>query len=164
MNDDYLNKYYDSHMCLLNRGGLTLVNKHWFEWAKRAMKFIRTECNEDRIKRGGQHAFDKAKTAVMTDSTLRHEFMSLCNNNHDMGKEVYTAVLQKAIHARFAVVYRQWKETNVDKHSNVALRTFIRLSKKEKKKAATCSINSEEAKLNRKKHKDSWRNRGDRRD
>jgi hypothetical protein len=78
------------------------------------MKFIRTGCNEDRIKRGGQHAFDTAKTAVMTDSTLRHEFMSLCNNNHDMGKEVYTAVLQKAIHARFAVVYRQWKETNVD--------------------------------------------------
>ena len=31
-----------------------------------------------------------------------------------MGKEVYTAVLQKAIHACFAVVYRQWKETNVD--------------------------------------------------
>ena len=151
------------------------------------MKFIRTECNEDRIKRGGQHAFDKAKTAVMTDSTLRHEFMSLCNNNHDTGKEVYTAVLQKAMHARFAVVYRQWKENNVDKRSNVALRTFIRLTKKEKagdsttagkkrkntggstsgkkKKAATCSINSEEAKLNRKKRKDfTWRNRGDRRD
>ena len=96
--------------------------------------------------------------------------MSLCNNNHDTGTEVYIAVLQKAIHARFAVVYRQWKETNVDKRSNVALRTFIRLSKKakagdsttagkkkkntggstsgKKKKAATCSINSEEAKLN----------------
>ena len=28
MDDDYLNKYYDSHMCVLNRGGLTLVNKH----------------------------------------------------------------------------------------------------------------------------------------
>ena len=74
----YLNKYYDSHMCLLNRDGLTLVNKHWFEWAKRAMKFIRTECNEDRIKREGQHAFDKANTAVMTDSILRHEFICRC--------------------------------------------------------------------------------------
>ena len=176
MDDDYLNKYYDSHMCLLNRGGLTLVNKHWFEWSKRAMKFIRTECNENRIKREGQHAFDRAKTAVMTDSRLRQEFMSLCNNNHDAGKEVYTAVLQKAMHARFAVVFRQWKETNVDKRSNVALRTFIRLTKKEKagdsttagkkrkntggstsgkkKKAATCSITPEEAKLNRKKRKD----------
>ena len=112
----------------------------------------------------------------MTDSTLRHEFMSLCNNNHDTGKEVYIAVLRKSIHACFAVVYRQWKETNVDKRSNVALRTFIRLTKKEKagdsttagkkrkntggstsgkkKKAATCSINSDEAKLNRKKRKD----------
>ena len=31
MDDEYLKKYYDAHMSLLNKGGLTLVNKHYFE-------------------------------------------------------------------------------------------------------------------------------------
>ena len=51
---------------------------------------------------------------------LKRQMTRLCRcaiNNHDTGKEVYIAVLRKSIHACFAVVYRQLKETNVDKRS-----------------------------------------------
>ena len=41
-------------------------------------------------------------------------------------KKVYDTFLTKTIHARFAVVFRQWKECNVKIHGQLALRVMLK--------------------------------------
>ena len=49
MDDEYMQNNYDSHMSLLNCGGLTLVNKIYFPWARLVMDTIRSVYNLDVI-------------------------------------------------------------------------------------------------------------------
>ena len=135
MDDEYLNKYYDSHMSLLNRGGLTLVNKHFFEWGKSMMRIIRASFDEETINRDPQHAFEKSKKDVMGNKSLKSQFVLLCQNNA-VANKVYDVFLSKTIHARFAVVFRRWKEKNVkSKHGKVALRTALKVKSSKSKKS-----------------------------
>ena len=66
---------------------------------------------------------------------------NLCSKS--IASEVYSVVLTKTVHARFAVVFRFWKEQHVKKNGNVALRVKLK---------AQCELKSEmrakRAKLN----------------
>jgi len=131
MNDEYISKYYDGHLALLNCGGLTLINSRYFEWGKQAMHTIRSSFDENKINRDPQHAFDIGKQRVMEDERLKSQFISLCDmNSQSAAAEVYNTILSKAIHARFAVVFRHWKEANVKKHGQVAFRTGLKARSK----------------------------------
>ena len=59
--DEYIEKYYDSHIALLNRGGLTLVNKRFFEWGKILLSKIRSAYNLDAMERDPKNAFHNSK-------------------------------------------------------------------------------------------------------
>jgi len=138
MNDEYISKYYDGHLTLLNCGGLTLIKSHYFEWGKQAMHMIRSSFDENKINRDPQHAFDIGKRRVMEDERLKSQFISLCDlNSRSDAAEVYDTILSKAIHARFAVVFRHWKEANVKKHGQVAFRTGLKARSKKAETRAT---------------------------
>ena len=61
IDDKHFEKYYDSHMALLNRGGLTLVNKTFFEWGKILLSKIRSAYNLDDMERDPKNAFHNSK-------------------------------------------------------------------------------------------------------
>ena len=140
MNDEYISKYYDGHLTLLNLGGLTLINSRYFEWGKQAMHTIRSSFDENKINRDPQNAFDIGKRGVMEDERLKSQFISLCDlNSQSDATEVYDTILSKAIHARFAVVFRHWKEANVKKHGQVAFRTGLKARSKKAKAEASAT-------------------------
>jgi len=96
-------------MSLLNRGGLTLVNSHFFEWGKRVLSSIRNAFDVDDMERDPKHAFQTSKKKILGDVQLRHEFIQLCKSLSlcaEKSAEVYSVILQKTVHARFAVVFR----------------------------------------------------------
>ena len=56
--------------------------------------------------------------------------------NNAVANKVYDVFLSKTIHARFAVVFRRWKEKNVkSKHGKVALRTALKVKSSKSKKS-----------------------------
>ncbi len=128
--NEYIKKYYDPNMSLLNCGGLTLINKHFFPWAKKVMGAIRRAYDDDKMDRDPRHSFEKGKQLVMSDNILKSCFESLCQRHSPayvkFSEKVYLIFLSKAIHARFAVVLRRWKEKNIKKHGQVAFRTGLK--------------------------------------
>ena len=108
IDDEYMDKYYDRHMSLLNRGGLTLVNKVFFEWGKKLMSIIRGAFDEDTIDRDPKYAFEKSKKFVMNHQGLATEFTFLCLKKFpgqaNASRSIYD-FLSKAVHARFAIVF-----------------------------------------------------------
>ena len=69
LDEEYLARYYDPHMSLLNMGGLTLVSKHYFPWCRKVMATIRSVFNEDIINHDPQNVLSKAKEKVMSDKS-----------------------------------------------------------------------------------------------
>ena len=142
IDDDYLSKYYDSHMALLNRGGLTLVHKTFFEWGKSLLSTIRNNFSVDDLERDPKNAFSKSKAKVMDDQRLWSWFMALCRRQSlctEIASEVYTVFLLKTIHARFFVVFRHWKEANVKRNGQVAFRIKLKAQNSAKSKASKAS-------------------------
>ena len=130
-----MTKYYDTNMYLYNEGGLTLIQKHFFEWAKQLMTNIRLTFTENTIDIDPHNCFGIAERVVMSDKSIRSTFISLCSkhshtNNIKAMNNVYNMFVPKAIHARFAVVFRQWKEKNCSKLGDVALRTKLKAGTK----------------------------------
>ena len=41
IDDEYMDRYYDGHMSLLNRGGLTLVSGPFFEFGENILNKVR---------------------------------------------------------------------------------------------------------------------------
>ena len=130
IDEEYMSKYYDESMSLLNRGGLTLVSKPFFEWGKKLMATIRAVFDEAAIDRDPKNAFENSKQLVLSNVELRSSFLSICEKKSlstaSTAKSVYDKMLTKTIHARFAVVFRQWKERNVEKKNQVAFRTKLK--------------------------------------
>ncbi|KAL7532996.1 hypothetical protein ACHAXR_004981 [Thalassiosira sp. AJA248-18] len=146
IDEDYMSKYYDPNMAMLNHGGLTLCDP--------------------------KNCFDKAENAIMKNQTIKLQFMELCRQHsgvvsaeEEMAK-VYAVFVPKTIHARFGVDLRRWKENKVKKNGQVDFRTKLKatagLSKslpvaqpKEKRKASSKSkgteiptVSKDKAKLN----------------
>ena len=72
-----------------------------------------------------------------------------CNNlcSQSVDREVYTVVLlPKTIHARFAVVFRFWKEQHVKKNGNVAFHIKLKAQSllKSRKKSKRAKLSSDE--------------------
>ena len=94
------------------------------------MDTIRGDFDEDLIDRYLHNAFEKAKDQFMSDEKLKSYFVALCKIHSPkdaiISEKVYDLFLRKAIHARLAVVFRPWRESNVKKHSQAAFRTKLR--------------------------------------
>ena len=146
MDDEYVEKYYDINMALLNNGGLTLVDKLFFEWGKQVMCTIRKKFNIGILELDPKNAFEKAKKSILDEKLLKARFMDICNINtrcsEAVATEVYFSILTKTIHARFAAVFRFWKEQNVKKNGT-ALRMKLKVCSDTKTER-----NAKRAKLN----------------
>ncbi|KAL7547467.1 hypothetical protein ACHAWF_010769 [Thalassiosira exigua] len=142
MDDEYVEKYYDPNVAILNRGGLTLVNAKYFVFGKLLMKRVRAAYTEGMISQDPQDSFGRAQKHVLGDVGLRDKFLALCQKqaggDEEICKKVYSAFVRKTTHARFAVVFRNWKAKNIKKNGKVDFRTKLKAgsskncSKKEK--------------------------------
>ena len=66
----------------------------------------------------------------MNNAHLRTEFMQLCKDRSlftENAASVYPVFLKKIVHARFAVVFRAWKEEHVKKNGSVTLRQKLKV-------------------------------------
>ena len=86
------------------------------------------------------NSFGIAEKIVMNNNSLRSAFVLLCikySGVHDASviRTVYDMFVPKALHARFAVVFRDWKMKYVSKSGDVALRALLKATV-DKKKAA----------------------------
>jgi len=137
--EEYLAKYYDTNMSMVNCGGLTLVSSYFFEWGKDAMEVIRNAFTQERMKQNLRSCFKDGKHLVMHNSSIHSKFESLCqspsmNFQQDAIEEVYQIILRKMIHSRFAVVFRQWKEQHCQKH-DMSLRSNLKAGVDKNKKS-----------------------------
>ena len=128
--EEYLAKYYDTNMSMVNCGGLTLVSSYFFEWGKDAMEVIRNTFTQDRMRQNLRSCFKDGKHLVMQNSSIHSKFVSLCQSpsmkfQQDAIEEVYQIILRKMIHSRFAVVFRRWKEEHCQKH-DMSLRSSLK--------------------------------------
>ncbi len=132
--EEYMTKYYDTNLSMVNCGGLTLVSKYFFGWGKDAMKVIRNSFTQHDMKQNLRTCFKKGKQRVMDDNSIHSDFVSLCQSSpmsfgRDAIDEVYGIILRKMIHSRFAVVFRRWKEEHCPKH-DVSLRSKLKADNK----------------------------------
>ncbi len=82
IDDKYLDKYYDSHMSLLNQGGITFINKTFFLWSKKVMNAIWRVFDEEKIDRDPHNSFEKAKNEVISDKILKSCFLPYVIGTH----------------------------------------------------------------------------------
>ena len=118
IDDEYMDNYYDGHLSLLNRGGLTLVSSPFFEFGKKILNKVRNAFDAEALERHPKTAFKNGKKQVMNNAHLQTEFMQLCKERSlstENAASVYPVFLRKVVHARFAVVFRAWKEEHVRK-------------------------------------------------
>ena len=137
---EYMSKYYDTNMLLYNQGGLALITKEYFEWAKQLMDEARLNFTENHIDTDPHNSFGIAEKFIMKNNTLRSAFVSLCCkysgvNDVSAIRTVYDIFVPKVLHARFAVVFRDWKMKYVSKVGDVGLRAKLKATV-DKKKAA----------------------------
>ena len=81
------------------------------------------------MERDPKNAFHNSKKQIMEDRSLQSHFIALCRKQSlcsDTASVVYDMVLRKTVHARFAVVFRHWKEANVKRNGQVAFRTLLK--------------------------------------
>ena len=148
--------YYTPHMALVNRGGLTFVNNKFFKRGRLVLSSIRKAFDVDVIERDPKNAFHNSKQKIMEDSGLKNYFISLCKQQSMctvIASDVYDVFLRKTIHARFAVVWRHWKEANIKKNGQVAFRTKLKEQSGIKRKAECGEASAE---LSKKMRQGGW--------
>eukprot|EP00986_Skeletonema_menzelii_P020755 scaffold32210_cov114-Skeletonema_menzelii.AAC.1 len=150
----YLATYYDTNMSMLNHGGLTLVSKEFFEWGKLTMQSIRDAFTMDHIKSAPRSCFNDRKKYVLQNKSIRSSFFISCQSSPlsfsaKTISTVYDIIVPKMIHARFAVVFRQWKQLHCRKHE-VSLRTKLKATVKDDKKRAATNQHADESVVNNK--------------
>ena len=116
-------------MALLNRGGLTLVNKHFFEWGKIVLSLIRNAYGVNGMNRDPKmHSTNQKrktwKTGVKQIISLRFVIVDHCVLSGHLRHMMCSS--EETIHARFAVVFRLWKEANVKQNGQVAFHTKLK--------------------------------------
>ncbi|EJK77419.1 hypothetical protein THAOC_00754, partial [Thalassiosira oceanica] len=82
--EEYIKLYYDTNMAMLNHGGLTLITKPFFSWAKRLVKTVRDAFTKDSIDRNPHDCFARSEKSVMSDKTLRTDFILLCKKHSEV--------------------------------------------------------------------------------
>ena len=66
-------------------------------------------------------------------------------------ERVYNMILQKAVHSRFAVVVRRWKQCHVKKNSQLALHTKLKAANSSSKSNKSRKSADEKSELKAKK-------------
>ena len=104
------------------------------------MDEARLNFTENHIDTDPHNSFGIAEKFIMKNNTLRSAFVSLCCkysgvNDVSAIRTVYDIFVPKVLHARFAVVFRDWKMKYVSKVGDVALRAMLKATA-DKKKAA----------------------------
>ena len=104
---------------------------------------VRAAFTKDSIDRNPHDCFDRSEKSVMSDKSLRSDFILLCKKyseveSLDSFNKAYDVMVPKVCHARFGSVFRQWKAERVIKHENISLRTKLKVSadKSDKRKSA----------------------------
>ena len=73
------------------------------------MSTIRNKFNIGTTELDPKHAFEKSKNSILGDPMLKLRFMAICKLHNlcskSIASEVYSVVLTKIVHARFAVVF-----------------------------------------------------------
>ena len=77
-NGKYLEKYYSTHVNILNSGGLTLMNGEFFVFGMRLMKFVRESFTMKIMDNNPKHGFGIAKKAVLENESLSNYVKALC--------------------------------------------------------------------------------------
>ena len=87
------------------------------------MNSLRCEFNLHTLDRDPRNGFKTSKLSITANGGLRTDFFLMCRGLHPHMKsfdttikKVYDTFLTKTIHAQFAVVFCQWKESNVEIH------------------------------------------------
>ena len=112
---------------LLNNGGLTIVNKTFFEWGKQVMDTIRHNFNIGILELDPKHAFETAKKSILSEKLLKARFMTIYHHEKLCSKtvaaEVYTSILTKNNPCQVCSCFPILEGTNCRKNGNVALCT-----------------------------------------
>ena len=97
------------------------------------MNTLRCEFNISMLDRDPRNGFKTSKLSIIENGGLRTDFTLLCQRLHPhmksftaAVKNIYDLFLTKTIHARFSVVFRQWKEANVKIHGQVGFRPKLK--------------------------------------
>ena len=77
IDEDYVQKYYDRHVSLLNTGGLTLVSRDFFEWGRKVMAVSRQRLSKDLLKSDPKTDFAAEKEAILQDKSLQKMFREI---------------------------------------------------------------------------------------
>ena len=65
LDEEYLTKYYDQDMSMMNTGSMTLVSKGFFHWGKKVVKLARVKLTEELLHRDPKHGFSKEKRSIL---------------------------------------------------------------------------------------------------
>lgn len=140
IDDEYLLQYYDLNMEMLNHGGLTLVSREFFEWGRDLMKIVRENYSEESINMDPVNSFKAGKHNVLGNDGVKRDFMACCEKlcpgaHPTVVTIIFDNIVTKTIHAKFGYTFRRWKEKNVKKHENLALRTKLKAHAKSANKS-----------------------------
>ena len=87
IDEDYIQKYYDRHMSLLNTGGLTLVCSNFFEWGRKIMAAAQQRLSKDLPKRDPKIGFVPEKEVILQDESLQKMFREICRPKLSVQRE-----------------------------------------------------------------------------
>ena len=173
MDKAYLSEYYDEGIALINTGGLTCINGHFFLWAKRAMALVRQKFTVDTLDIDPIHGFKQAKRLVLEDQSLKNLFLArvrVCfselgakpgDENQTKvrmvpkeevlatAERIYEPLLQKVFHARSAEEFIKWKKKRVVAKKKLPFRFGLKAKECEK---SSGSKKKESKKSNTKKN------------
>ena len=108
LDDEYLSKYYDKKIYMMNTGSVTLGSKEYFAWGKNVLKLAQTLLIEETLHRNPNHGFAKGKNNIMENRAFIQHFKSLYKKYSDISdpKEmmrsagaVYEIVINKVVHS-----------------------------------------------------------------
>jgi hypothetical protein len=132
---DYVSECYNFSEQILNKGGLTLVSKPMFEWAKTLLIRYHQRFNKDVFGRDGKHSMKNAWAIMQKDRFLKKLFRDginllditsfSVNEYPEIVQKLHDELLYKIFHSQANQDVIEWKKENEKK-----------MSKKDKSKVA----------------------------
>jgi hypothetical protein len=136
LDDEYMELCYSISHQMVNKGGLTLVSKDYFQFGKSLMAEIRrsfsceTAQSNDRMK--------KAYDALVANKELREQFVAVGHQRSSVGREVkldiYKELVTKAFNARVAVEVNKMEQKRTARHvegtADTSFRTMLKVQTK----------------------------------
>ena len=114
--EEYLSKYYDPHMHSMNRGGMTLVNKNYFDFGFKLLEIVSSKLTQDDLQ-NNILASKIAKSEILENDDLFEEFwvISEMHNNSYLKqkedvKQIYHELLEKVVNSRFSEECRLFRQ------------------------------------------------------